>query len=282
MGKRILVIGATGFVGSAVVQRLADDGFSVRALVRDKTKAEGRFGSGVETFVGAFTERAVLERALVGCDGANISVPWRYEAQVAGDVTAILATAGRSAHRVSYISGISVRADNRRNPMVAEKLRAEAALAASDVAFTILKPNWFLDALALFVREGRATVFGKMKHPFRFLALSDFAAAVSAEHRNGSNVRRTVVIEGPEDILMTEALQRYCDAHHPGIKAATMAPWFGRLLAGLMKSPEMRDFVDLLAFFDSSPRLCCAEDFDRPLVEAKTGIDQWLGTAGGR
>lgn len=40
-GLRVLVAGATGGVGKAVVKQLAAQGVSVRALVRDGVKASG-------------------------------------------------------------------------------------------------------------------------------------------------------------------------------------------------------------------------------------------------
>ena len=49
----ILVIGATGTVGSLVVQGLAKQGASVSALVRDLSKA--KFPTGVKPVVGDLT-----------------------------------------------------------------------------------------------------------------------------------------------------------------------------------------------------------------------------------
>jgi uncharacterized protein YbjT (DUF2867 family) len=44
MGKRILVIGATGFLGEPVAIHLKQTGFTVRLMVRDIGKAAKRFG----------------------------------------------------------------------------------------------------------------------------------------------------------------------------------------------------------------------------------------------
>ena len=41
-GKLILVTGATGYIGGRLVPRLLDAGYSVRCLVRDPARLQGR------------------------------------------------------------------------------------------------------------------------------------------------------------------------------------------------------------------------------------------------
>lgn len=60
---RILVTGATGLVGTAVVQNLLGTGKTVRALVRSP-----RTWDGVETIVGTMADPENLVRACSGCD----------------------------------------------------------------------------------------------------------------------------------------------------------------------------------------------------------------------
>jgi 2-alkyl-3-oxoalkanoate reductase len=62
----ILVTGATGLVGSHVVDRALASGFRVRALVRDKSLAESLRTRGVEVVDGEMTDRAALARCAPG------------------------------------------------------------------------------------------------------------------------------------------------------------------------------------------------------------------------
>ena len=105
MDKKILVIGAAGFVGTPVAKQLLADGFAVRVLVRNADKARQLLGDKVEIVTGSFEDRTTLEKALADVSGVNISVPWQAEFQVTRDVTEILARQGRKNVRVSYISG---------------------------------------------------------------------------------------------------------------------------------------------------------------------------------
>jgi nucleoside-diphosphate-sugar epimerase len=65
---RALVTGAGGFLGRALVRRLAAEGHEVRALVRPGADAEGLGGSGVELVRGDVTHPASLPAAVAGRD----------------------------------------------------------------------------------------------------------------------------------------------------------------------------------------------------------------------
>lgn len=276
MDKKILVIGAAGFVGAPVAKQLLADGFAIRALVRNADKARQLLGDKVEIVTGSFEDKAVLEKCLLGVSGVNISVPWQSEFQVARDVTEILARQGRKNVRVSYISGTTANSENRGYAMIDEKLKAEDVLKSSGVDYTILRPSWFMDALALFVNDGRATVFGKQTQPYYFLSLADFARAVSKAHQTEAAANKTFVLNGPKSMLMTDALQQYCDVRHPGIKAASMPIWFGKMLAMMMRSAPMKDFVQMMAYFEKSPKVSQPNGAESILGAPSMTMSDWL------
>jgi len=60
----ILIIGATGLVGSAALRQLTARGVPVRALVRSAEKAATLVGPGVETVIGDLEQPASLQAAL--------------------------------------------------------------------------------------------------------------------------------------------------------------------------------------------------------------------------
>src|SRR5215210_6732234 len=66
---KILVVGATGRVGSAAVERLLEAGFEVRALVRRPEKGARLRSLGAETVVGDATTPDTLGPAVEGCAG---------------------------------------------------------------------------------------------------------------------------------------------------------------------------------------------------------------------
>jgi len=66
-GRSVLVTGATGSAGPSVVQALRNEGFCVRALVRDRAKA-GIFPVEVEVCVGDITDSSAVASAMRGID----------------------------------------------------------------------------------------------------------------------------------------------------------------------------------------------------------------------
>ena len=67
----ILVTGATGHVGRAVVCRLASLGHDVVAMVRDVQAASRRLPSGIAMRFADYEDASALKRALAGVDSAG-------------------------------------------------------------------------------------------------------------------------------------------------------------------------------------------------------------------
>jgi nucleoside-diphosphate-sugar epimerase len=67
---KVFVTGATGFIGSALVKRLADTGVTVHALYRTEAKADLIRRGGVKLFKGDILDEASIHTAMKGCDQA--------------------------------------------------------------------------------------------------------------------------------------------------------------------------------------------------------------------
>ena len=66
---KVLVTGATGFVGANVARSLEASGHSVRALVRPGSSTLNLEGTGFETVPGDIRDRESVSQGLRGCDG---------------------------------------------------------------------------------------------------------------------------------------------------------------------------------------------------------------------
>ncbi len=64
--EKILVTGASGFVGSAVARKLVEAGFSVRALIRGTSPRAHLVGLNLDFFEGDLRDRKSVERAMAG------------------------------------------------------------------------------------------------------------------------------------------------------------------------------------------------------------------------
>jgi dihydroflavonol-4-reductase len=75
---KVLVTGATGFLGSNLCERLKYEGYNVRALVRNPQKAEQLKKKGFETTIGDLRDFYSLQRAMNGIDIVfNLAAVWR-------------------------------------------------------------------------------------------------------------------------------------------------------------------------------------------------------------
>lgn len=72
--KDILVIGASGFVGSYLVHQLVGDGYRVRCLARNPDKLQDLAGIGCEIVKGDISDLATIEQALISIDAVYISI----------------------------------------------------------------------------------------------------------------------------------------------------------------------------------------------------------------
>ena len=70
MGKRVFVSGATGFIGSRLVERLAESGAIVHALYRSEAKADLIRRDGVHLFKGDILDEESVSSAMKGCEKA--------------------------------------------------------------------------------------------------------------------------------------------------------------------------------------------------------------------
>jgi uncharacterized protein YbjT (DUF2867 family) len=71
--QKILVPGATGNVGSRMVQEVREIGVPVRAFVRDPAKAAAMLGDDVELAVGDFDDPGSIQAALDSVDGVFLA-----------------------------------------------------------------------------------------------------------------------------------------------------------------------------------------------------------------
>ena len=120
---KVLVTGATGYVGRRVVERLGQEGVAVTALVR---RAETPVPANVRTAVGDLTESPGLEHALRGMDAvvhcaAHLGAGNREchrRVNVAGTAAMLRAAVRSGVRRFVHMSSIAVYARQERSAVV--------------------------------------------------------------------------------------------------------------------------------------------------------------------
>src|SRR5712691_8926661 len=65
--KRVLVTGATGFIGQYLVQRLLREGYEIRALIHTERRLPTSWKQTVEVIQGDVTDARMMKTAAAGC-----------------------------------------------------------------------------------------------------------------------------------------------------------------------------------------------------------------------
>ena len=209
----VLVTGATGTVGSAVVRELRDRGVTLRAFVRDPAGAAAVLGDDVELAVGDLGEPDSIRRALRGVDRVFLACG-NVPGQVRFEASAIDAAAAAGVERIVKLSAHGARAGS---PLAFWDWhgRIEEHLARSGVAAVVLRPAGYMtnllgsaDAIAhtgmLFAPAGGARV--AMIDP------RDVAAVAAVALTEDSRDEQTHVLTGPDALSYDEIAAALSDA----------------------------------------------------------------------
>ena len=115
--RPVLVTGASGFVGSAVVRALLEAGRKVRVLLRPSSDPRNVEGLAVEKRSGSLTEPASLAAALAGCGALyHVAADYRlwvrdpetmYASNVEGTRSLLEAALAAGVERVVYTSSVA-------------------------------------------------------------------------------------------------------------------------------------------------------------------------------
>jgi uncharacterized protein YbjT (DUF2867 family) len=113
-GQRVLLTGATGYVGGLLLRRLEARGIPVRCLVRQPEKLKGRTAPSTEIVAGDVLDPASLERALDGVTSAYylvhlMSGSGDFEAQDRQAAQNFAAAARKAGlRRIIYLGGLGI------------------------------------------------------------------------------------------------------------------------------------------------------------------------------
>ncbi|MGW7086615.1 NAD(P)H-binding protein [Streptomyces sp. NPDC054871] len=192
---RILVTGATGRVGGAVVAQLHAAGVPVRALVR----GEADFPEGVQAIRGDLSDPASLDTALEGIDSVFLVWPF-LSAKGASDVVDAI---GKRARRVVYLSSAGVGGEEEKpgEAITMFHTELERLIEVSGLEWTALRPTGFASNTLGWAEEVRTT--GAVRAPLARLARpliheADMAAVAVQALTNDALLGARPLITGPE------------------------------------------------------------------------------------
>ncbi len=279
--KRILVVGGTGMLGEPVARQLQTDGFDVRILSRSPKQARAKFGADFEIYEGDIQDGVSLSRALEGCAGVHVNLkggptPEDYD-RIEYQGTRAVARAAKQAQvrQITYLSGYTIQEKNALSPSTIAKFKAEQAVRASGIPYTIFRATWFVESLPDFVQGKWGLVIGKQAHRLHWLAASDYARMVSRSYQTPGALNKELYIYGPQAFTMAEALKTYCGIVDPLVRVATIPIWLLSLLGRITFNVELRSIAELLAYYDKIGEEGDPREANELLGAPATTLQQW-------
>jgi uncharacterized protein YbjT (DUF2867 family)/ligand-binding SRPBCC domain-containing protein len=297
-GMTVAVAGGTGFVGGGIARELHRRGHRVVVLSHRGEEARGPLPDDVEIRSADVADATSLAPALAGVDALVIALAFRNSPMesprlgrtfelVDARGTERLVTAARQAGvgRVVYLSGAGAAPDADRHWFRA-KWRAEEAIRASGLIWTIIRPTWIFGprdvSLNRFLGFARTLPFvpltntgGQRLAP---VFIDDAARLAADSITNEAAACQVFDLGGPEVLTMREIIARALRAarvRRPILPGPTpllkLAAWPLRFLPEPPLTPDAVDFVNTPAVVDLNPLL---ERMPRRL----TTLDEALAT----
>ncbi|CAN7350178.1 SDR family oxidoreductase [Neorhizobium sp. LjRoot104] len=222
---KILILGATGFIGSAILQRLAAEGHRITGLGRDPEKARRKWpaiswvrADLAQLSAAAWAPLIEDQDVVVNCAGA-------LQDGLSDDLAATQEKAMLSLYEAAQALGgrrivqISARTDGAAAglPFLATKRRADEALAASGLPFVILRPALVIGRNAhggTALLRSLASFPGPMplihaESPVETVSLDDVAAAVSFAVEGKIPAGSDLDLAAEQTMTLSDLVQRH-------------------------------------------------------------------------
>jgi UDP-glucose 4-epimerase len=231
--RRVLVTGASGFMGRGVIRALAKQGWQVRAAARDPASIAAVDGVEVMSMgdlAGAGDWVPLLKDVshvvhLAGIAHAPGSLPDEVYTRINADAVGDLAEAAKGVERLVFLSSVRAQVGLSAEHPITEadppqptdaygrsKLTAERLLAESGVKFTILRPavvygrgvKGNIAALATLAKTPMPLPFASLDNHRSLLALENLAAAIAHVLDSEPALGETFLIADAEPITVAD------------------------------------------------------------------------------
>lgn len=273
---KYLVTGATGDIGSRVVDLLLRQGERPGVFVRDARKARSRFGDRVDIFVGDLANPDSLSVALEGVDELFL-VNTGPEIPVRDEAAARAARAAGVKHIVKLSSldvqhGLAIGAWHE---------FGEAAVRASGVPYTFVQPSGFMSNLLAWAPSVKAE--GVVRSSTRdgrraFVHSDDIAAVVVKALTTRAYDQQSLPITGPEALTFAQVTARLAAAIGKQITFQPISDEEARQRYSVISGSEEETeaHVSLWRAIREGRLSTVTDNIERILGRKPIALDQWL------
>lgn len=274
-GRRVVVTGAAGFVGSHACRSLAASGWRVLALVRNAAKAAERLAHlRLDIRVGDLLDPPYLRSSIDGADAivhlAAVAIERNedtYDSVNVGITRAVI-DAARAA-RVTRLIYMSQNGSDSASPFrfLKSKGVAQDLVTDSNLDWTVLRPSVFFGQEDEFVnvlaRLVRLTPFvlplpGNGVSRFQPIAVDDVATVIVRALADDATRQHIYPLGGPAELTLRQIAERILVAMNTrrlivGVPTAVLRPFVAMLWHIVSKPPVTTELLDTLALDNTVP-----------------------------
>jgi len=218
---KVLVTGASGFIGRYIVKDLLNHGYEVRAFVRKKVEIEG-----AEIFIGDITKRETIEEALSSIDAVFHNAAYAsdygkkedfYRVNIEGTKNVANACMKKEIKKMVYTSSAGIYGFPNTNEWITEespkkpinvyqktKLLSEDLLQKYDMPLTIIRPPLVLGAggkasflLLSKIEKGKLSYIGSGDNYITIAHAADVAQCLRLAVEKGKDKEAYNVVKEP-------------------------------------------------------------------------------------
>ncbi len=254
--KKVLVAGATGYLGSFVVKEFKQRGFYVRALSRSKDKLKGLLDHIDEVHIGQITEPLQLKNICRDIDivFSSIGITRQrdklsyMDVDLRGNMNLLDQAKKEGVSKFIYISVLNIK---KLGPLkIAEaKLAFAEKLQKSGLGFTIIYPSgFFSDMLEILkmAKSGRAYLFGDGENRGNPIHGADLAEiCVDAVDLKNKEIK----IGGPDILTYNKIIEFAFQACGKSVKMSYLPLWIRNMALQVLRRFTSQDIYGPLEFF---------------------------------
>jgi uncharacterized protein YbjT (DUF2867 family) len=211
----ILVTGASGSAGRAVLAEVARSGEAYKAMYRSKDDA-AKAPRGANTVIADFADKASLARALEGVDSVYlVCSPIPQLVELEGNMIDASVSAG--VRRIVLNSALGAGDYAKSFPSWHRKV--EDKLRGTKLAYCIVRPNSFHQNLVMYYAptiRSQGAFYGSVGNArYSYLDLRDIAAVIAKALGGGTHDGKTYELNGPEALTNSEIAAKI--SRHAGV-----------------------------------------------------------------
>ncbi len=281
----ILVTGAAGKTGKAVVKALAGEGASVRALIRSPEHADTLMALGAaEVALGSFTDPAALARAAAGAQAIYHICPNVSPEEVAYARAVVAAAKAQGVTRFVYHSVLHPQIETM--PHHWAKLRTEEMLFASGFDLTILQPTAYMQNIVGAWRGVTENGVFRVPYPVEtrlsLVDLEDVAEAAALVLTQDGHAGATYELAGTAPLSQLEVASAIGAALRRDVRAEaeSITAWQARTRAAGMGDYERATLAAMFRYYAAHGLVGNDKTLRWLLGRAPTDLAGFLGRAG--